>query len=279
MRGSELVELADFFGISPDYFGDDPQQVVTAQEEFTGRALRECGVLTYRLCPRAFLRSDSSKPFTMEGSACHDQVDTGELSSASAEASGTPGGAMDGTGLGIQLPRHRPMTAQALHELCSLLLTELSLTPPLTPQRLSERLAAVRKRRINLRAAELFTTASVGHLVVKGHRDVIGYHRSATPYQQAQVIYHELMHLVLGHVTGMDSLTCGALEDRIDLQNGSSGEDGLYARWQEWEAETAATVLSGMSRQRISPRMLAKDAPAADRGIAGVFGLTDGGWR
>lgn len=168
----------------------------------------------------------------------------------------------------------RPVPESQLRSMCLRLLSDLDILPPLTPETLCQRLGSARGRRIKLVADELYTTSSVGHLISKARRDLIAYQRRAPRAQQAHVIYHEVMHLVLGHLTDAESLTCGALEE-----SDSGGQDGLYARWQEWEAETGATILSELSRQRAHPEWVARAAPTADRGIAAAFGLAEDGWR
>jgi len=177
---------------------------------------------------------------------------------------------------GGHVSTQRPMSEAQLRALCQQLLNDLNIVPPLTPEILCKKLGAARRRRIKLVAGELHTTASVGHLIAKERRDVIAYQEDAPQPQQAQVIYHEVMHLVRGHLDGAeDSLTCGALEG-----TGEGGADeGLYARWQEWEAETGATILSEMGRRRTDPRLISKDASPSERGIAATFGLSTDGWR
>lgn len=53
----------------------------------------------------------------------------------------------------------------------------------------------------------------------------------------------------------------------------------LYGRWQEWEAETGATILSELASLRARPHVITKNAGRSDRAIAAAFGLSDTGWR
>jgi hypothetical protein len=169
------------------------------------------------------------------------------------------------------------MSEAELRALCIALLHELDILPPLTPEILCQKLGKARGRRIKLVAEELYTTSSVGHLFSTARRDVIAYQHSAPRPQQAQVIYHEVIHLLREHFDGSEPLICGAL----DTTNDASGEqpDGLYTRWQEWEAETGATILSELSGQRPDPRVITNQPQQAERGIASAFGLTWDGWR
>jgi hypothetical protein len=163
-----------------------------------------------------------------------------------------------------------PLTATELRELCLRMLSELDIVPPLTASVLCERLGKSRGRPIKLVAAEVFTTASVGHLICKRRRDLIVYQQAAPPAQQAHVIYHEVLHLIRDHLDGQESLSCGGAED---------DSAGLYAAWQEWEAETGATILSEFARQPPHPRWVQRSAAAHENGLAATFGLTTGRWR
>lgn len=158
---------------------------------------------------------------------------------------------------------------------CVELVRDLGILPPLDPVALCRRLSGHRGRRIRLTAADLGSTTSVGHLVVQSRSDRILYERSAPLPQRNHVIYHELMHLVLDHLADGEPLTCGSTL----FTGGGDGEDGLYAGWQEWEAETGATILSGMSRERRRPDRLPTSVRPAEQGIAAAFGLVAGGWR
>lgn len=163
-----------------------------------------------------------------------------------------------------------PLTTAELRELCLKMLSDLDIVPPLTASTLCERLGESRGRPIKLVAAEVFTTASVGHLICKRRRDLIVYQRDAPPGQQDHVIYHEVLHLIRDHLDGQESLSCGGSED---------AGGGLYTAWQEWEAETGASILSTLARQPPHPRWVQRSAAAHENGLAATFGLTTGRWR
>jgi hypothetical protein len=293
--GCDLAAVAEFFGAPPDYFGDDPSLVEEAQDVLLSRALNDCEVRTYRLCRSPILTAARRRELLRRGldivrlrsvatsehrnqAAIVDSATTASQPWNDQDATTSPerGGrgvrSIEGEGeTSVQSPR----SEAELLAMCQRLLLDLDILPPLTPEILCEKLGAARGRRLKLVAGELNTTSSVGHLISKARRDVIAYQRSAPRPQQAHVIYHEVMHLVCGHLDHADSLTCGALE-----ADGDTGEnDGLYARWQEWEAETGATILSELSRQRPDPRLITRDSTQAQRGIAATFGLSSGGWR
>jgi hypothetical protein len=312
--GQELEVLAEFFGAPAEYFGEDRQLVVAAQEQLLARAMRECQVQTYRLCRipvvtglrrRELLRralelvrrtspgpslelsgdrSNKSIEFSKAPSpvdaACQDRAGVGasERSAPTVRMEGAVPNSQTWLG-SLHLPVQRPMSVAALRDLCGQLLRELDIPPPLSPEQLCQRLGAARGRRIKLVGDELYTTASVGHLISKARTDLIAYQATAPRLHQAHVIYHEVMHIVCGHLDGADALTCGALEADLDeLIPADDSSAGLYDRWQEWEAETGATILSELAGQRARPRALGKDVGRSDRAIAAAFGLSRIGW-
>ena len=65
-------------------------------------------------------------------------------------------------------------------------------------------------------------------------------------------------------------------EGRFGTEDDSAG---LYAAWQEWEAETGATILSEFARHPPHPRWVQRSAAAHENGLAATFGLTTGRWR
>ncbi len=291
-----LAVIARFFGIDVGYFGSDPVVVGAAQDQVLDRALRDAEVDLVAMC-RTFVLSPERRrarlrfvldiarttraPTQQPGGvgptnigkvsspgvrACHHRgrADLGRGSSVAGRA-GPAGGKMR---------TRSSLTTREIRELCVHLLCDLDIVPPLDPRLLCQRVSEHRGRRIKLLAEEVFTTSSVGHLICKPRHDVIVYQRTAPLAQQAHVIYHELIHLVRGHLDGSESLTCGALDTAAD-----PAQPGLYSDWQEWEAETGATVLSELSRQPADPRLLARDTPAPEGGLAAAFGLIREGWR
>lgn len=297
-----LQTIAEFFGTGPGYFGDDPLVVGATQDQLLDTALRNCEVLSYRLCraptPSSSRRRDVLRralgllrPATTPPDDDGDDISSATLAkpawdtrSQSSPRHGPTESLAPADG-GEMSRSPSPRTNDQLHDLCYQLLRDLDILPPLTPEALCKKLGRARGRALKLLAGELNTTASVGHLIPGARRDVIAYQRSAPRQMQAHVIYHEVMHLVLGHLDGIgdgDTLTCGALDESTSYAEGetdTSPAGGLYARWQEWEAETGATILSELSRQRADPRLIGKDAPRAEQGIAAAFGLNSRGWR
>lgn len=166
----------------------------------------------------------------------------------------------------------QPLSAVELRQLCGSLMTEARLLPPLDPHMLCSRLGEVRGRPIRVGGADLGGTTSLGHLVAFETYDRIIYERAAPHPQQAHVIFHEVIHLVRGHLDADDILTCGV------IVAGGSPESGLYSHWQEWEAETGATILSELMRERRRPNELAPSAATDELGIAGAFGLSPKEW-
>jgi hypothetical protein len=173
------------------------------------------------------------------------------------------------------------MTGQQLRDLCRDLVTDLSLRPPFTPWALCEELERYRGRPIKLQAADLGATSSVGHLLAEGGRDRILYERAAPGLQQATVIYHEVIHLIRGHLDGQTTLTCGDSLDDDEDDDGAivtAAKGSLYSTWQEWEAEVGSTILVQMSRRRPRPDSLTRVAHPAEHGIAAAFGLRTTDW-
>ncbi|MGH3628732.1 MAG: hypothetical protein ACRDRL_15025 [Sciscionella sp.] len=162
------------------------------------------------------------------------------------------------------------MSAAQLHHLCH----DLGIAPPLDPFVLCERLGRHRGRPIRVRGATLGTTTSVGHLVRQGHIDRILYDTAAPQAQRDLVIYHELVHLLRGHLDAGESLACGVrLLEHADA-DGDLPPRRMYSDWREWEAETGARILSTMSRARARPNMLPTKPGSAEHGIAAAFGFT-----
>jgi hypothetical protein len=309
----ELEVLAEFFGAPAEYFGGDLQLVVAAQEQLLTRAMRQCQVQTYHLCRtpavtggrrRELLRRaldlvrrpTQEPPLELSGAENSDSVefpktpppidaackDRAEDGVGACEHSAPPvrtGGAVSNLQLrSLHLPAQRPLSTVQLRELCGQLLRELDILPPFSPEQLCQRLGAVRGRRIKLVGDELYTTASVGHLIAKSRTDLIAYQRTAPRLHQAHVIYHEVMHIVCGHLDEAGALTCGALDaDPDELIPADDSSGGLYGHWQEWEAETGATILSELASLRARPHAITKNAGRSDRAIAAAFGLSDTG--
>lgn len=158
-----------------------------------------------------------------------------------------------------------------LERLCLDLLTEHQLALPLDPWELCRRLAARRRRPIRVVAADLGGPHSVGHLIAFPDRDTILYDAAAPRPQQVQVICHEVVHLVRGHLEDQTDLNCGGLLPSVAATE-SVGGANLYADWKEWEAEFGASILAQLVRARPDPSALALVPDEA--GLAAAFGLT-----
>ena len=116
----------------------------------------------------------------------------------------------------------------------------------------------------------------VGHLLAAPGYDRILYDSRAPLAQQELVIYHEVTHLILGHLDAQDSaaLTCGALLDESD------GDPGLqYSLDHEWEAETGATEFARLAALRPRPHEYIRQATwHAERGVAAALGMVASRW-
>lgn len=147
---------------------------------------------------------------------------------------------------------------------CYQLIADLALRPPLTPDLLCQRLAASRGRAIELVARAIPAGAASGVLVVLPDKDLIIYQAETTPFHQAHIVFHEAVHLVRGHLTGEAPSMCGALIPDGDAA-AAGGRHPLYDAWQEWEAETGATILSGWTERAVDPGSAATPDEATRR--------------
>ncbi|WP_308820041.1 ImmA/IrrE family metallo-endopeptidase [Pseudonocardia alni] len=161
----------------------------------------------------------------------------------------------------------------AIHRLCVELLDSLRLASPFTAWDLTAALAARRGRPIRITSADLGGVAVVGHLVAQPGRDRILHDSRATKPQQEAVIYHELGHLILGHLEPGDvPLACGSV-DTLRVAHADATEISVAA-WREWEAETAATQLARIAAVHPRPdeyQLTERWNP--ERGIAAALGL------
>ena len=139
------------------------------------------------------------------------------------------------------------LTYAEMRRYCRALVSALGLNPPLNPEVLCARLAESRGRPINLYPEEIPVAAAVGLLMAAEDRDLITYQAATTHDHQGHIVYHEVIHLTRDHLGARDSLTCGLLLPETDSEIGGSTRRPLYADWQEWEAETGATILSEWS--------------------------------
>ena len=158
-----------------------------------------------------------------------------------------------------------------LRRYCRALVSDLGLSPPLDPIVLCERLSEARARPIKLFPKDIPVAAAVGALIVAAGRDLIAYQAATTSAHQGHIIYHELIHLVRGHVTSQGALTCGGpLPEGDEDSRPAPARRGLYQDWQEWEAETGATILSEWSYQDLQVSRGTVHSPRARRFYAAL---------
>lgn len=159
---------------------------------------------------------------------------------------------------------------------CRDLLRTLSMRRPIEPHQLVRRLAEHRGRPVTLQAREMPVTGGVGLTVSLADRDVVVYPDDIGPAYQAQIIYHEVMHIHLGH------LDVAADVDDPPLCVGTLGTDdgeaysSLYDSREEWEAETAATILSEWSS--FGARSVVADAARVGAEEAAIARALGGRW-
>lgn len=161
------------------------------------------------------------------------------------------------------------MNERGLRRLCRRLLRELDLQPPLRADELCERLGRHRGRPIVVVPTDLPGVGGFGALVPMPAKDLIVYPQQLAPAHQATIIFHEIVHLVRGHAASLPGdrlLVCGA-------QPEAGPEPAtVYDRWQEWEAETGATILSRWAEPLRPAAPARPDASPAERTIARVLG-------
>lgn len=120
--------------------------------------------------------------------------------------------------------------------------------------------------------SDLPTSSGFGTLIRFPEKDLILYQRRSTGPGQMWIIFHELTHLIRGHVSpdqAGESLLCGASVDdrRAAREQGGS----LYDAWQEWEAETGAAILSQWANAPARSASLFSSA-AEERSVARGLG-------
>ncbi|AHH95947.1 ImmA/IrrE family metallo-endopeptidase [Kutzneria albida] len=252
----QLTALAAFFGVRPQFFGEDPAEVDAARDRLLELVLRDCGVRAYLICRTPLLSA------TRRGEQLRKALRTvrsASLGSGDAAPSRDCG------------PSMTPSMSQAqLRAWCHDLVHELGLHPPFDAHELCLRLGERRGRRIEVRPTDLGATTGVGHLVPKRRADYILVERTAPASQQELVIYHEIIHLARGHLDAGESLTCGLAAPAADT---GQADHGAYADRREWEAEVGARTLSRMSRERTRPNLLPVAAGPAEQSIAAAFGF------
>lgn len=128
----------------------------------------------------------------------------------------------------------------ALRRRLRTMLDDLEIVPPLTPALLCERLARRRERPIELVEWALPPETVSGFLIVYEHKDVIVHQSRTSALHRQHIVFHEVAHLVLEHAGRCGDGPPVPPEDRSP----GDGPATLYDEIEEWEAETAATILS-----------------------------------
>ncbi|WP_139319163.1 MULTISPECIES: hypothetical protein [unclassified Pseudonocardia] len=141
------------------------------------------------------------------------------------------------------------MNERELRKFGKKLLAELDLQKPPAPPEFCRRLSDYLGIPIILESRRLPDVRSYACVIPFPDRFVIAYFDTLVPVRVNYIIYHEIAHIILGHLTGNTSgvpLICGALFPR-DEDEGTP-QTSFYASPQEWEAEIMAAILSGWSK-------------------------------
>lgn len=145
---------------------------------------------------------------------------------------------------------------QELRRFLTELLATLDLDRPVDAYVMADRVGDHFGRPVVVRTAE-FPTANASGVVLKlpePDRYMVALQEAATAGHRAHVLFHELMHIVRGHLEGdptdQPTITCRG------VGSGPQGAAALApdpptsaADLAEWEAEVGATILSRWSRK------------------------------
>ncbi len=150
------------------------------------------------------------------------------------------------------------MNERELRKFGKALLTELGLRKPPAPPEFCRRLSEHLGVPIVLESGRRPGVRSYACVVPFPDQFVIAYFDTLSPARVNYVIYHEIAHIILGHLAGNTSgvpLVCGALfskdEDEDEDEDEGTPQKSFYATPREWEAETMAAILSGWSKMPI----------------------------
>lgn len=132
------------------------------------------------------------------------------------------------------------MNERGLRRLLRDLLRALDLHPPLDADLLCARLGEHRGRPLERVAASL-PAGAFGALILLPRKDLILHQANLSRPHRDLVVFHELVHLVCGHVDrcAVTQLVCG--QDRLG---------NLYSRPDEWEAETGGAILAAWTGEQ-----------------------------
>lgn len=232
-----LPTLADTLGVPEQYFSE--QRVTTSVDVVaaTGKALNlrratiigPCRVPPWGLLTRAVMHC-----IWTNNSSYYSDI----LSEEPQTMLNVTGGAASG---GVIRGRAAAMTPR---ELCSQVISELGLRPPLT---LADLVIAVERRigrRIRLDPEELSLAGLFGCTHTEGDVERVEYQALAPVSQQILIILHELVHLLLGHPRRAIPLDAAALWDNFPNSRGLIHLIAPQVVGERKEYTPAATVIN-----------------------------------
>lgn len=132
------------------------------------------------------------------------------------------------------------MNERGLRRLLRDLLRQLDLHPPLDADLLCERLANHRRRPLECAPAVL-PAGAFGALIPFRGADLILHQENLSKPHRDLVVFHELVHLIRGHVDPDSGAEFVCAPDTTG---------NLYSRRREWEAETGAAILASWATER-----------------------------
>ena len=168
---------------------------------------------------------------------------------------------------------------QELRRFLSELLAELGMTQPVDAYELAERVGAHRGRPVVVRTAE-FPTANASGVALRlpdPDRYMVGLQEAATAGHRAHVLFHELVHIVRGHLDGdpadQPTITCRSVGELNVGAGGAASQPPMSAAdLFEWEAEVGATILSRWSRTDPGRQGAIGEDPAVSRFASALMG-------
>lgn len=128
----------------------------------------------------------------------------------------------------------------------------------LTARELADLIAAQRNRPIALVPTDLTGTGITGTVLDGGERDIIVYATGLPPFFTEHVIFHELSHLLRGHLAPHP----GVAEDPVPLHIDPAHEQ---------EAELLATALAELRRERGRERNRGRSGRVDDGGLVATL--------
>lgn len=161
-----------------------------------------------------------------------------------------------------------PATEGELRAYIAALLDRLGMQAPIEAFDLCRRASAHLDRPIHLSGQPILTAHASGAAFRTADRYMILYQSAATPGHQAHVVFHEFMHVVLGHLDGDgEALSCRAIGEPEDSPGGDDTRPQA-----EWAAEVGATILTEWASGDRRRRAQAGDDPAVLRFAAALKG-------